>query len=88
MTGAGWRLRPGRPDDRELLAFFAGADQAIRWKAEVEEFIRTRQRQPLDPGNRINQPGNIAPCTGRKPNLSSYLAGLRALKEKRVGVKL
>jgi hypothetical protein len=42
MTGAGWRIRAGKPDDRELLASFACADQAIRWQAEVEEFIRTQ----------------------------------------------
>ena len=42
MTGAAWRIRAGKPDDRELLASFACADQAIRWQAEVEEFIRTQ----------------------------------------------
>lgn len=42
MTGVGWRIRAGRPDDRELLASFACADQAIRWQAEVEEFIQTQ----------------------------------------------
>jgi hypothetical protein len=42
MTGAGWRIRPGRPDDRELLASFACADRAIRWQAEVEDFIQTQ----------------------------------------------
>jgi hypothetical protein len=42
MTGAGWRIRPGRSDDRELLASFACADRAIRWQAEVEDFIQTK----------------------------------------------
>jgi hypothetical protein len=42
MTGAGWRIRPGSPDDREILASFACADQTIRWQTEVEEFIQTQ----------------------------------------------
>jgi hypothetical protein len=42
MTGAGWRIRPGSPADRELLASFACADLAFRWQAEVEQFIQTQ----------------------------------------------
>lgn len=42
MTQAGWRIRPGRPGDRELLASFACADPAVRWQAEVEQFIQAQ----------------------------------------------
>jgi hypothetical protein len=42
MTGAGWHIRPGRPGDRELLASFACADPAVRWQAEVEQFIQAQ----------------------------------------------
>lgn len=42
MTGAGWRIRSGSPDDREMLASFACADPAIRWQAEVEQFIQVQ----------------------------------------------
>jgi len=42
MTGAAWHIRPGNPRDRELLASFACADPAIRWQAEVEQFIQTQ----------------------------------------------
>jgi hypothetical protein len=42
MTRAGWRIRPGRPVDRALLASFACADRAIRWQAEVEQFIQAQ----------------------------------------------
>jgi len=42
MTSAGWRVRPGTPGDRELLASFACADPAVRWQAEVEQFIQTQ----------------------------------------------
>jgi hypothetical protein len=42
MSGAEWRIRPGNPDDCELLASFACADPAVRWQAEVEQFIQTQ----------------------------------------------
>ncbi len=42
MTVAGWRIRPGSPSDRELLASFACADPAVRWQAEVERFIQAQ----------------------------------------------
>jgi hypothetical protein len=42
MTGAGWRVRPGGPSDRELLASFACADSAVRWQGEVEQFIQAQ----------------------------------------------
>jgi hypothetical protein len=42
MTGAGWHIRPGSPDDRKLLASFACADLAVRWQAEVEQFIQAQ----------------------------------------------
>jgi hypothetical protein len=42
MTGPGWHVRPAKPGDRELLAGFACADQAIRWQREVEQFIQTQ----------------------------------------------
>ena len=42
MTRAGWSIRPGLPGDRELLASFACADPAIRWQAEVEQFIQAQ----------------------------------------------
>jgi hypothetical protein len=42
MTGAGWRVRPGGPGDRELLASFACADPAVRWQGEVEQFIQVQ----------------------------------------------
>jgi hypothetical protein len=42
MTGGGWHVRPGRPGDRELLASFACADPAVRWQAEVEQFIQAQ----------------------------------------------
>jgi hypothetical protein len=42
MTGAGRRVRPGSPDDRKLLASFACADPAVRWQAEVEQFIQAQ----------------------------------------------
>jgi hypothetical protein len=42
MIVAGWRIRPGSPDDRELLASFACADPAIRWQAEVQQFIQVQ----------------------------------------------
>ena len=40
MSGAAWRIRPGTPGDRELLASFACADRAVRWQCEVERFIQ------------------------------------------------
>jgi hypothetical protein len=40
MTGAGWRIRPGSPGDRELLVSFTCADPAVRWQVEVEQFIQ------------------------------------------------
>lgn len=40
MTADRWRIRAGSPDDRELLSCFACADPAVRWRAEVEQFIR------------------------------------------------
>jgi hypothetical protein len=42
MTAAGWRIRPGIPDDRKLLAAFDCADPAVRWQAEVEQFIQAQ----------------------------------------------
>ena len=42
MIGAGWHVRPGSPDDRKLLASFACADLAVRWQAEVEQFIQAQ----------------------------------------------
>lgn len=42
MTGAGWHIRPGGPGDHELLASFACADPAVRWQAEVEQFIQAQ----------------------------------------------
>jgi hypothetical protein len=42
MTGVGWHIRSGSPGDRELLASFACADLAVRWQAEVEQFIQTQ----------------------------------------------
>lgn len=42
MTGAGWHVRTGAPGDRELLASFACADPAVRWQAEVEQFIQAQ----------------------------------------------
>jgi hypothetical protein len=42
MTEAGWRIRPGTPGDRELLASFACADLTVSWQAEVEHFIQTQ----------------------------------------------
>lgn len=42
MIGAGWHIRPGSPDDRELLVSFACADPAVRWQAEVDQFIQTQ----------------------------------------------
>lgn len=42
MNGAGWHVRPGTPDDRKLLASFACADLAVRWQAEVEQFIQAQ----------------------------------------------
>jgi hypothetical protein len=42
MTRAGWHIRPGSPGDRELLASFACANPAVRWQAEVEQFIKTQ----------------------------------------------
>ncbi len=33
---------PGSPGDRELLSSFACADQAVRWQAEVEQFIQAQ----------------------------------------------
>ena len=38
MTGAGWRIRPGSPVDRELLASFACADPAVRWQWQGRSF--------------------------------------------------
>ncbi len=42
MSEPGWRIRPGRPGDRDLLASFVCADPAVTWQAEVEQFIRTQ----------------------------------------------
>lgn len=42
MSGPGWQIRPGRLGDRELLASFACADPAVRWQAEVEQFIQAQ----------------------------------------------
>jgi hypothetical protein len=42
MTGVGWLIRPGSPDDRQLLACFACADPAVRWQVEVEQFIQAQ----------------------------------------------
>jgi hypothetical protein len=40
MTAAGWHIRPGRPDDCDLLASFTCADPAVTWQAEVERFVQ------------------------------------------------
>ena len=42
MNRAEWHVRPGSPDDRKLLASFACADLAVRWQAEVEQFIQAQ----------------------------------------------
>jgi hypothetical protein len=42
MSNAGWHVRPAIPDDRKLLASFACADPAVRWQAEVEQFIQAQ----------------------------------------------
>jgi RimJ/RimL family protein N-acetyltransferase len=42
MSDAGWHVRPAIPDDRKLLASFACADPAVRWQAEVEQFIQAQ----------------------------------------------
>jgi hypothetical protein len=41
MTTTGWRVRTGHPDDRQLLASFECADNAVMWQAEVERFIQS-----------------------------------------------
>jgi hypothetical protein len=56
MTGAGWRIRPGNPDDREMLASFACADPAIRWQAEVEQFIQLQLSRPHPSYRRVVTP--------------------------------
>jgi hypothetical protein len=42
MTETGWHIHLGSPGDRELLASFACADPAVRWQAEVEQFIQAQ----------------------------------------------
>ena len=42
MTRAAWHIRPGNPGDRDLLASFACADQAVTWQAEVEAFVQAQ----------------------------------------------
>jgi hypothetical protein len=54
MTGAGWRIRPGKPDDRELLASFACADQAIRWQAEVNATLKASLGNVADEAQRVD----------------------------------
>jgi hypothetical protein len=41
MTATGWRVRAGHPGDRQLLASFECADNAVTWQAEVERFIQS-----------------------------------------------
>jgi hypothetical protein len=71
MTRSGWRVRPGSPDDRELLAAFDCADPAVRWQAEVEHFIQTQltdwafdphagDGDPQLPKDRHSPPGRLA----------------------------
>ncbi|XVU21128.1 hypothetical protein ACQPZJ_28090 [Actinoplanes sp. CA-054009] len=45
MTRPEWLIRPGGPDDRELLGSFRCADPAHAWEDEVEQFI---QKQLLE----------------------------------------
>ena len=45
MTTDGWRIRPGSPNDRKLVASFACADVTVSWQIEVERFI---QKQLVD----------------------------------------
>jgi hypothetical protein len=57
MNEAGWHIRPGRPGDRELLASFACADLAVRWQAEVEQFIQAHLTDwAFDPNAREGDP--------------------------------
>jgi len=42
MTEPEWRVRSGRPSDRDLLVSFTCADAAIGWQVEVEQFIRSQ----------------------------------------------
>jgi hypothetical protein len=57
MTGAGWHVRPGRLTDRELLASFTCADLAVRWQAEVDQFIQTQLTDwAFDPYARAGDP--------------------------------
>ncbi len=42
MTVEGWHIRSGSPSDRELLASFACAGHAVRWQAEVGQFIQAQ----------------------------------------------
>src|SRR5712692_9841403 len=40
MSESEWRIRSGRPADRDLLASFACADPAVDFEVEVEDYIR------------------------------------------------
>ncbi|HYB17273.1 MAG TPA: hypothetical protein VEF71_17610 [Streptosporangiaceae bacterium] len=42
MSEPEWRIRSGRPADRDLLASFTCADPSINFEIEVEQFIRTQ----------------------------------------------
>lgn len=39
MTTDGWRIRPGSPNDRKLVASFACADVTVSWQIEVERLL-------------------------------------------------
>jgi len=41
VTEPPWRIRVGRPDDRQMLSRFQCADPTVPWQVEVEAFIRT-----------------------------------------------
>jgi hypothetical protein len=40
MSTPQWRIRPGRPDDRQSLASFTYAYPDVPWQAEVEQFVQ------------------------------------------------
>jgi hypothetical protein len=42
MTKPEWRIRPGKPNDSQLLAAFSCADLKVEWQAEVEQFIQVQ----------------------------------------------
>jgi len=42
VSEAEWRIRVGKPTDRDLLASFTCADPAVGHEAEVEQFVQTQ----------------------------------------------